>query len=287
VHLMGEVQLQVLQEWIEQRFDLKVTFGAGAISYRETITQVVEGMGHFEPLRHYAEVHLLLEPLPRGSGLQFETACSEDILERNWQRLILTHLEEKVHLGVLTGSPITDMKITLVNGRSHLKHTEGGDFRQATYRAVRHGLMRTGSLLLEPMYRFTLEIPSAQLGRALSDLQRKSADTEPMQTQGDWTILTGVAPVSELQGYPVEIAAYTHGQGRLSCVPAGYAPCHNAQEVIDAIGYDPERDPDNTPDSVFCSHGAGFIVPWDEAEGYMHIAQLEKLPEGTDFDALL
>ena len=271
VQLMGEVQLEVLQRAIADRFNMAVTFGSGNIVYRETIEMPVEGMGHFEPLRHYAEVHLLLEPGEPGSGMQFGSMLSEDVLDRNWQRLILTHLEERSYPGVLTGSPITDMKISLVAGRAHLKHTEGGDFRQATYRAVRHGLMRTKSILLEPWYDFRMEIPSQHVGRAISDLQRMSAEFSPPETVGSTAVITGSAPVSEMRGYPLELTAYTRGEGGLTCMPKGYLPCHNTEEVIAAIGYDAERDLENTGDSVFCSHGAGVIIKWYEAESHMHV----------------
>ncbi len=271
VQLMGEVQLEVLQRLLLDRFGMAVTFGPGSIVYRETIEAPVEGMGHFEPLRHYAEVHLLLEPGPRGSGMQFASKLSEDVLDRNWQRLILTHLEERSYPGVLTGSPITDMKISLVAGRAHLKHTEGGDFRQATYRAVRHGLLHAKSLLLEPWYAFRLEVPQTYVGRAMADLQRLCAESAPPETAGENAVLTGYAPVSELRGYALEVAAYTRGLGSLSCMPAGYRPCHNAETVIAQIGYDPERDTENTGDSVFCAHGAGFVVPWREAAAHMHV----------------
>ena len=271
LQLMGEVQMEVLQRLIGERFGLPVSFGPGNIVYRETIACPVEGVGHFEPLRHYAEVHLLLDPGERGSGLQFASVCSEDVLDRSWQRLVLTHLEEKIHLGVLTGSPITDMKITLIAGRGHEKHTEGGDFRQATYRAVRQGLMSTESVLLEPWYRFRLEIPAESLGRAMSDIQRMAGEAEPPDTLGESAILTGIAPVAKIQGYAMEVASYTRSRGKLTCVPAGYLPCHNQQEVIEAAGYDPERDLDNSPDSVFCSHGAGFVVKWDQVREHMHI----------------
>ena len=271
LQLMGEVQMEVLQRLIGERFGLPVSFGPGNIVYRETIARPVEGVGHFEPLRHYAEVHLLLEPGERGSGLQFASVCSEDVLDRGWQRLVLTHLEEKTHLGVLTGSPITDMKITLIAGRGHEKHTEGGDFRQATYRAVRQGLMSTESVLLEPWYRFRLEIPAESLGRAMSDIQRMAGEADPPETLGEAALLTGIAPVAGFQGYAMEVASYTRGRGKLTCVPAGYLPCHNQQEVIEAVGYDPERDLDNPPDSVFCSHGAGFVVKWDQVREHMHV----------------
>lgn len=271
LQLMGEVQLEILRAIIEERFGLSVTFDTGSILYKETIAAPVEGVGHFEPLRHYAEVHLLLEPGPRGSGMCFATACSEDMLDRNWQRLVLTHLAERVHLGVLTGSPITDMKITLVAGRSHAKHTEGGDFRQATYRAVRQGLMEAESILLEPWYEVCLEVPAAQVGRAMSDLQRRGGTMEPPETVGEYAVLTGRAPVAGMRDYAAEVAAYTRGQGRLFCTLSGYEPCHNAQQVVEEMGYDPERDVEHTPDSVFCTHGAGYVVKWDQVKAQMHV----------------
>lgn len=271
LQLMGEVQLEILRAIIEERFGLSVTFDTGSILYKETIAAPVEGVGHFEPLRHYAEVHLLLEPGPRGSGMCFATACSEDMLDRNWQRLVLTHLAERVHLGVLTGSPITDMKITLVAGRSHAKHTEGGDFRQATYRAVRQGLMEAESILLEPWYDVRLEVPAAQVGRAMSDLQRRGGTMEPPETVGEYAVLTGRAPVAGMRDYAAEVAAYTKGQGRLFCTLSGYEPCHNAQQVVEEMGYDPERDVEHTPDSVFCTHGAGYVVKWDQVKAQMHV----------------
>jgi len=271
LQLMGEVQLEILRAIIEERFGLSVTFDTGSILYKETIAAPVEGVGHFEPLRHYAEVHLLLEPGPRGSGMCFATACSEDMLDRNWQRLVLTHLAERVHLGVLTGSPITDMKITLVAGRSHAKHTEGGDFRQATYRAVRQGLMEAESILLEPWYEVRLEVPAAQVGRAMSDLQRRGGTMEPPETVGEYAVLTGRAPVAGMRDYAAEVAAYTRGQGRLFCTLSGYEPCHNAQQVVEEMGYDPERDVEHTPDSVFCTHGAGYVVKWDQVKAQMHV----------------
>ena len=269
--LMGEVQLEILQRLIAERFGLDITFGAGSIVYKETIAEAVEGIGHFEPLRHYAETHLLLEPGERGSGVQIFTACPEDDLDRNWQRLILTHLEEKEHLGVLTGSPITDIKITLVAGRAHVKHTEGGDFRQATYRAVRQGLMSTKSILLEPWYDFRLELPAEQVGRAMSDLQRMNGEVNPPETFGEETVLTGSAPVAKLRNYAREVTSYTRGRGRLLCTLRGYAPCAEQDEVVEAIGYDPERDVENTPDSVFCGHGAGYNVKWDEVPSMAHV----------------
>ena len=271
VQLMGEVQLEILQRLIAERFGMEVSFGQGGIVYRETIAGAVEGVGHYEPLRHYAEVHLLMEPLPRGSGLVLTSACPQDMLDINWQRLVLTHLAERSHPGVLTGSPITDMKITLVAGRAHLKHTEGGDFRQATYRAVRQGLMEAESILLEPWYNFRLEVPAEQVGRALSDLQRMYGQVEPPETAGDMAVLTGSAPVEQLRDYGREVAAYTRGRGRLSCTSGGYAPCHNQEEVVAAMGYDPERDVENPPGSVFCAHGAGYNVKWDEVKAHAHV----------------
>ena len=271
IQLMGEVQLEILRRRIAQRFGLEVSFGRGSIVYRETIAAPAEGVGHYEPLRHYAEVHLLLEPGERGSGLSFASACSEDVLDRNWQRLILTHLMEREHPGVLTGSPITDMKLTLVAGRAHLKHTEGGDFRQATYRAVRQGLKSAESVLLEPWYDVRLEVPSENLGRAMSDLQQRHGVFQPPETEGDMAVLTGAAPVASLQGYWTEVTAYTRGRGRLFCVPGGYRPCHNTEEVVAALGYDSERDTENPTGSVFCAHGAGFTVPWDQVRSYMHV----------------
>lgn len=271
VQLMGEVQLEILQRLIAERFGMEVTFGQGGIVYRETIAGAVEGVGHYEPLRHYAEVHLLMEPLPRGSGLVLTSACPQDMLDINWQRLVLTHLAERSHPGVLTGSPITDMKLTLVAGRAHLKHTEGGDFRQATYRAVRQGLMEAESILLEPWYNFRLEVPGEQVGRALSDLQRMHGRVEPPETAGDTAVLTGSAPVEQLRDYGREVAAYTRGRGRLSCTSGGYAPCHNQDEVVAAMGYDPERDVENPPGSVFCAHGAGYNVKWDEVKAHAHV----------------
>lgn len=271
LQLMGAVQLEVLSRIIAEKFGYTVTFGSGAVAYKETIRGAVEGVGHYEPLRHYAEVHLLLEPLPAGSGLRFETACHEDELDRNWQRLILTHLEEKTHVGVLTGSPITDMKITLAAGKAHLKHTEGGDFRQATYRAVRQGLRSAESVLLEPYYEYELEVPAELVGRAISDLQHMSAEFSAPETVGEMAVITGSAPVSELNDYQSEVVGYTRGKGRLSCVNGGYRPCHNAEEVITAIGYDCDGDLENSADSVFCSHGAGFVVKWDEVPGHMHL----------------
>ena len=269
--VMGEVQMEILKNQIRERFGVPVSFGQGSIVYRETIAAPVEGVGHFEPLRHYAEVHLLLEPLERGMGLQFESAVSEDVLDRNWQRLVLTHLEEKRHKGVLCGAEITDMKITLVNGRAHIKHTEGGDFRQATYRALRQGLMRAQNVLLEPVYSFRLEIPQEQIGRAMTDIQRMNGTFEPPQTEGEFAILCGSAPVACMRGYQQEVTSYSRGRGKLFCTLQGYAACHNAEEVMAAAGYDPEADLENPPSSVFCAHGAGFVVPWDQVEEYMHL----------------
>ena len=277
IQLMGQIQLEVLRRLAQERFGLELSFGPGSIVYRETIAAPVEGVGHYEPLRHYAEVHLLLEPLPRGSGLRLGTACPEDVLEGRWQRLILTHLEEKVHLGVLTGSPVTDLSITLTAGRAHEKHTEGGDFRQATYRAVRQGLMEAESILLEPWYDFRLELPSEHVGRAMSDLQRMGGRTDPPETLGTEVVLTGSAPVAGLGDYAREVTAYTRGRGRLSCVFKGYEPCGDQAAVVEALGYDPERDLENPADSVFCAHGAGYVVKWDQVPGMAHVSS------GIDF----
>ena len=271
VQLMGEIQLEVLRSLLAERFGLEVEFGPGGILYKETITEPMEGVGHYEPLRHYAEVHLKLEPLPRGSGMQFAADCREEVLDKNWQRLVLTHLEEKQHLGVLTGSPLTDVKITLIAGRAHLKHTEGGDFRQATYRAVRQGLMLAKSQLLEPWYAFRLEVPAENIGRAMSDIQRMEGTFDPPESGEETAVLTGFAPVSTMRSYPMEVVSYTRGRGHLSLTLDGYRPCHNAQEVITAIGYEPEHDLDNPADSVFCAHGAGFVVPWDQVRSHMHV----------------
>ena len=271
VQLMGEIQLEVLRSLLAERFGLAVEFGPGGILYKETITEPMEGVGHYEPLRHYAEVHLKLEPLPRGSGMQFAADCREEVLDKNWQRLVLTHLEEKQHLGVLTGSPLTDVKITLIAGRAHLKHTEGGDFRQATYRAVRQGLMLAKSQLLEPWYAFRLEVPAENIGRAMSDIQRMEGAFDPPESGEETAVLTGFAPVSTMRSYPMEVVSYTRGRGHLSLTLDGYRPCHNAQEVIAAIGYEPEHDLDNPADSVFCAHGAGFVVPWDQVRSHMHV----------------
>ena len=271
VQLMGEIQLEVLKSLLAERYGLEVSFGPGGILYKETITEAMEGVGHYEPLRHYAEVHLKLEPLPRGSGMQFAADCREEVLDKNWQRLVLTHLEEKQHLGVLTGSPLTDAKITLIAGRAHLKHTEGGDFRQATYRAVRQGLMLAKSQLLEPWYAFRLEVPAENIGRAMSDIQRMEGTFDPPESGEETAVLTGFAPVSTMRSYPMEVVSYTRGRGHLSLTLDGYRPCHNAQEVIAAIGYEPEHDLDNPADSVFCAHGAGFVVPWDQVRSHMHV----------------
>lgn len=275
--LMGAVQIEILKSLIKDRFGVDVEFDTGNIVYKETIQNTVEGVGHFEPLRHYAEVHLKMEPGERGSGIVIGTDCSEDMLDKNWQRLILTHLLEKEHRGVLTGSVITDMKITLTAGRAHLKHTEGGDFRQATYRAVRQGLMQAESILLEPYYDFQLEIPSGMIGRALTDIQRMNGETGTPQTEGEMTTIEGYAPVTGMRDYQMEVNSYTRGQGHLTCTFRGYEPCRNAEAVIEEIGYDPERDIENPTGSVFCSHGAGFNVPWNQVPEYMHLEnQLEK-----------
>lgn len=277
VQLMGEVQTEVLRSLAEERFGVKVSFDSGNIVYKETIKNTVEGVGHYEPLRHYAEVHLIMEPGASGSGLVFDSICSEDVLDRNWQRLIFTHLSEKAHRGVLMGAEITDMKITLAAGRAHLKHTEGGDFRQSTYRAVRQGLMQAESVLLEPYYDFRLTVPAEMVGRALTDIQRMYGQFSPPETEGEMSIIVGSAPVSEMRDYPKEVRNYTRGQGDLSFVFQGYAPCHNTAEVLEEAGYDPQSDTENPTGSVFCSHGAGFYVPWNEVQDYMHIeSQLRK-----------
>ncbi len=280
LRLMGQVQAEVLKRLILDRFGLEVEFGPGSIVYAETIAAAVEGVGHFEPLRHYAEVHVLLEPLPPGSGLQFDSVCPEDVLDRNWQRLILTHLMEKPHRGVLTGSPITDVKLTLAAGRAHEKHTEGGDFRQATYRAVRQGLRKAKSILLEPWYDLRLELPQANLGRALSDLQRMGCESEPPQSVGEEAILTGGGPVSQLRDYAAQVAAYTKGRGRLTCLSGGYRPCPEQEAVVEALAYDPDGDTENPTGSIFCAHGAGYYVPWDQVEEHMHLAGLDLAAEG-------
>lgn len=280
--LMGEVQIEILKHLIMERFHVPVEFGTGNIVYKETIADEVEGVGHFEPLRHYAEVHLLMEPGEPGSGLQFASVCSEDVLDRNWQRLILTHLEEKEHTGVLTGSAITDMRITLAAGRAHQKHTEGGDFRQATYRAVRQGLKKAESILLEPYYDYRLEVPADTVGRALADLQRMHGTFGTPEQDGDMSVLEGMVPVVNMRDYQTELAAYTRGRGRLSCSLNGYHPCHNAETVIGEIGYDSERDLENPTGSVFCAHGAGFVVPWDQMEEYMHLESVLHKNSGLD-----
>ena len=271
VKVMGEIQTEILKSMMKERFGVDVTFGRGSIVYKETILNPTEGVGHFEPLRHYAEVHLLLEPGEPGSGLVFALACSEDILDGNWQRLILTHLKEREHPGVLTGSPITDMKITLISGRAHQKRTEGGDFRQATYRAVRQGLKKAQSILLEPYYHFTIELPSENVGRAMTDIQKMSGSFELPQTQGDISIISGKAPVSTMYDYSRELISYTRGKGRMFCESAGYEHCHNEEEVLAQIAYESESDLENPTGSVFCSHGAGFTVKWNEVEQYMHL----------------
>ena len=271
VKLMGQVHREVLERELRRRFDLDVTFGPGSIVYLETLAKPVEGVGHFEPLRHYAEVHLLLEPLERGAGLQIDTVCSEDVLDGNWQRLILTHLVERQHVGVLTGSPITDLKLTLLTGKGHLKHTEGGDFRQATYRAIRQGLMMGETILLEPWYTFRLEVPGESVGRAMTDVQRMCGEFEGPQMRGETAVLTGSLPVSEVGDYWSQVAAYTQGRGRFSCRLDGYRPCHNTQQVVEERGYDPDRDVDNPSGSVFCDHGAGVHVPWNEVRSRMHV----------------
>ena len=278
--LMGEVQIEILKKLIWDRFHVAVEFGAGSIVYKETIAEPVEGVGHFEPLRHYAEVHLLIEPGEPGSGCQFFTACSEDVLARNWQRLILTHLEEKEHIGVLTGSPLTDVQITILTGRAHAKHTEGGDFRQATYRAVRQGLRKARNILLEPYYEFRLEVPAEMIGRAMSDVQKMQGTFDAPEVEGETAILKGTAAVAQMRDYQKEVVSYTHGTGKLFCSLKGYAPCKNQDEVVQNIGYDPEADLENPTGSVFCAHGAGFVVPWDRVEDYMH------LQSGVDMDEL-
>lgn len=280
VQLMGDVQIEILQRMIKERFGVLVEFGEGSIVYKETITALVEGVGHFEPLRHYAEVHLRLEPGERGSGMQFAAECSEDILDRNWQRLVLTHLEEKEHKGVLTGSPITDMKITLTSGRAHQKHTEGGDFRQATYRAVRQGLKKADSILLEPYYEFRMELPSENVGRAMTDIQNMSGKFGTPMIEEETTVLTGSAPVSLMRGYQKEFTAYTGGRGRMAVSLKGYDICHNQEEVLAESTYDSEADLANPTGSVFCAHGAGFVVDWDEVEEYMHMEHT--LESGND-----
>ena len=278
VQLMGRVQAEIFRSLVKERFDTDITLDTGRIMYRETIKDTVEGVGHFEPLRHYAEVHLLLEPLPRGSGIELSSSCPEDELDRNWQRLILTHLAEKQHLGVLTGSPVTDIRFMLAAGRAHIKHTEGGDFRQATYRAVRQGLMQAESVLLEPWYSFVLEVPAEQIGRAISDVRAMNGEIDSPEDAGGMMRLEGAAPVAGMNEYMQELLAYTHGRGRLSLTPGGYRACREQQKIVDAIGYEPERDTDNPADSVFCSHGAGVNIPWDQVKDYMHLESCLKPP---------
>lgn len=278
--LMGEVQIEILRSLIRERFGVEADFDEGSIVYKETIADMVEGVGHFEPLRHYAEVHLILEPGERGSGLQFYSRCSEDKLDRNWQRLILTHLEEREHPGVLTGSPVTDMRITLAAGKAHIKHTEGGDFRQATYRALRQGLCKARSVLLEPVYEFRIEVPAALIGRAMTDMQARAGSFGAPETAGEYAVLTGTVPVSEMGGCQAGLLAYSGGKGRLTTILRGYEPCHNAEEVIAGIGYEAEHDTDNPCGSVFCAHGAGFVVEWDQVEAYMHLESVLTIPAG-------
>ena len=285
VSLMGRVQAEILRSLVAQRFGVEVELDRGRVLYKETIDAPVEGVGHYEPLRHYAEVHLLLEPLPQGSGLVLATRCPEDDLDRSWQRLIMTHLQEKTHLGVLTGSPVTDMNITLMSGRAHIKHTEGGDFRQATYRAVRQGLMQARSRLLEPYYAFRLEVPPEQLGRAISDVRLRGGSFDAPEEAGDMTLLRGRVPVTEFDDYAQEVASYTGGRGRLSLEPAGYGPCHNSDAVIAAADYDPEADLENTPDSVFCAHGGGFPVKWNRVAEYMHLPGCLEKPRDEEAPA--
>ena len=287
VKLMGEVQTEILKKQILDRFGVGVSFGTGSIVYKETISDAVEGVGHFEPLRHYAEVHLLLEPGEPGSGMQYMTDCSEDLLDKNWQRLILTHLEEKEHIGVLTGSPLTDMRITVAAGRAHTKHTEGGDFRQATYRAVRQGLMQADSTLLEPYYAFRLDIPADCVGRAMTDIENMHGSMEPPQMEEERAVLTGTVPVAAMRDYQITVSSYTKGRGTLFCTLKGYGPCHNAEEVIEKMQYQPEEDLANPSSSVFCSHGAGFIVPWDQVKEYMHVESVleqDALPDADNIE---
>ena len=279
--LMGEIQLEVLKTVIRERFGCEAYFSEGSIVYRETIANTVEGIGHFEPLRHYAEVHVIMEPGENGSGLTFESDCDEKDLSRKEQRLILSHLEEKVHRGVLTRSPITDMKITLVTGRTHRKHTEGGDLRQATYRAVRQGLMKADCVLLEPWYDFVLRVPTSNVGRAMSDVQKMGGEFTSPDLDGEFSVISGSCPVSEMRSYPLTLSDYTHGKGVLQCSAGKYLPCHNADEIIAQRGYDPESDTFNSPDSVFCEGGAGFIVKWDEVEDYMHVESVLKVGRDT------
>lgn len=271
IRLMGQIQLEILKDIIKERYGIEVSFGTGVISYRETISKISEGVGHYEPLRHYAEVHLLLEPTERGSGLVFETDCREDTLDKNWQNLIITHLKEKQHIGMLTGSPLTDIKITLKSGKAHLKHTEGGDFRQATYRAVMHGVRNNECILLEPIYKFKLEVPSENAGRAINDIQNMYGSFLPPEISGKTAVINGEAPVSEMCDYNNELLSYTKGKGRLYCTLKGYEPCHNTEDIIEKYNYNYESDVENTADSVFCKHGAGFIVKWNEVSDYMHL----------------
>lgn len=286
LQLMGVIQLEVLTNIIKDRFGYDVSFVNGAITYKETITNTIEGVGHYEPLRHYAEVHLLLEPLPQDSGIQIASDCAEDKLDKNWQRLILTHLAEKTHIGVLTGSPITDIKITLVSGKAHLKHTEGGDFRQATYRAVRQGLRTAECQLLEPFYEYEIELPTENVGRAISDLQQMSAEFEPPETVGENSIIRGCAPVSELSTYQGELIGYTKGKGKISCTLNGYRPCHNSDEVIENFSYDCDGDLENSADSIFCSHGAGFVVKWNEVPEHMHLPSILDTDDSDNEEAM-
>ena len=279
IQIMGKVQLEIFRSLVKERFNLDVTLDTGRIFYKETIENTVEGVGHFEPLRHYAEVHLLLEPLPLGAGLVMDSVCPLDLLDANFQNLILTHIAEKTHRGVLTGAPITDMKITLVSGRAHIKHTEGGDFRQATYRAIRQGLMQAKSVLLEPWYRFVLTLPTPQIGRAITDIRAMCGEFDSPETSGDISILRGCLPASELGDYPEQVASYTQGMGRLQIALDGYKPCHNTPSVVAELAYDPEADTENTPDSVFCAHGAGFTVKWNEVPQYMHLESCLKAPK--------
>ena len=275
LQLMGAVQLEVIQQMMHDRFGLDVTFGPGSILYKETIAAPVEGIGHFEPLRHYAETHVLLEPLPQGSGMAYATVCSEDVLDRNWQRLIMQHFQEREHLGVLTGSPSTDMRITLLTGRAHLKHTEGGDFRQATYRAIRQGLMEAKKKgdcrLLEPWYGFRLEVPQDMVGHAMADIQRMSGSFDTPDGDGEYMVLEGEAPVAQMRDYAMDVNAYTHGRGHLSCVLAGYRPCHNVEEVNEQAAYAPQSDMETTPASLCCAHGAGYPVKWYKVPEFMHL----------------
>lgn len=284
--LMGDIQLEILQSIIDERFGIKASFGKGNIIYKETIAETVEGVGHFEPLRHYAEVHLILKPAKRDSGIVFKTDCKEDLLDKNWQRLILTHLYEKTHIGVLTGSPITDMEITLASGKAHPKHTEGGDLRQATYRAVRQGLRCAKSILLEPIYEFSLEVPNDNVGRAMSDIQFMHGSFNSPELNGDTTILTGTAPVSTMYDYARDVRQYTHGMGKLVCSLKGYEPCHNESEVIEKFGYDCDADVDNTCDSVFCSHGAGYNVKWSDVKSHMHLPSALATPKSEIFESI-